>query len=144
MRKPAARKNFEEEFFRGIEVGLPGWQRAHSQGAGTGRESKQGIRYAPQEVNQEIQNQGIERYLRELYSLKPKDTELYLTTVTTTVPGTLRLKEIQYKLEAVKGTQTVRVFEASVSIEDKRESPKVDIHVEALVLPTTQAPGGKR
>lgn len=34
-----SRLDFEQQLFRGIEVGLPGWERAHSQGHGTGHET---------------------------------------------------------------------------------------------------------
>lgn len=122
-----SRLDFEQQFFRGIEVGLPGWERAHSQGQGTGHESPHAIRYAPREVNQVIQNRGIERYLRELYRLKPSDTVLWLTTVTATFPRTLRLKEIQYRVDAVKGPTSRRLFECSIEIEDKRSNPRVHL-----------------
>ena len=110
-----------------IEVGLIGWQRAHSQGSGTGVESPMAIRYAPEEVNQQYQRLGIERYVRELLSLKPADTELWLTTVTTTHPRTLRLKEIQYRVDAVKETTSRKLFEASIEIADQRINPRVTV-----------------
>src|SRR5579862_8218341 len=75
------RRGFEKQYFPGIEVGLAGWQRAHSQGAGTGRESPYAIRYAPQEVNLAYQTR-IENYLRQLVDAKPADVTLWLTTVT--------------------------------------------------------------
>jgi hypothetical protein len=120
-----SRQGLEKLMFPGIEVGLPGWQRAHSQGAGTGFESSSAIRYAPEEVNQQYQRLGIERYLRELFSLKPADTELWLTTVTTTHPKTLRLKEIQYRVDALKGATSRRLFEASIEVADHRINPRV-------------------
>lgn len=121
------RLGFEKVMYPGIEVGLPGWQRAHSQGNGTGYESPEAIRYAPEEVNQQFQRLGIERYLRELLQMKPTDTELWLTTVTSTVPRTLRMKEIQYRVDAVRNRASRMLFEASIEIEDKRDSPKVVI-----------------
>ncbi len=126
------RGGFERLIFPGIEVGLPGWQRAHSQGPGTGFESPNAIRYAPEEVNQKYQNSGIERYLRELLLLKPEDTELWLMTVTSTHPRTLRLKEIQYRVEAVKGAMSRTLFEASIEVEDKKLSPRVTINASPL------------
>jgi Bacterial toxin 4 len=123
-----ARQNFEKQMFPSIEVGLPGWQRAHSQGAGTGSESPHAIRYAPAEVNQEFQRLGIERYLRELVAGKPNDVDLWLTTVTTTHPGSLRLKEIQYRVDAVRLGQSHGLFEASIEIADSKLNPRVTVH----------------
>ena len=121
------RQGFEKLMFPGIEVGLVGWQRSHSQGSGTGFESPHAIRYAPAEVNQNYQAQGIERYLRELIELAPADTELWLTTVTSTHPRTLRLKEIQYRVDAVKGGTSRRLFEASIQVADQRVNPAVTV-----------------
>jgi hypothetical protein len=127
------RKGYEKVLFPGVEVGLPGWQRSHSQGSGTGFESPNAIRYAPEEVNQRFQRLGIERYLRELVELKPADTELWLTTVTTTHPGTLRLKEIQYRVDAVKKGSSQRLFEASIEIADRRINPAVTVEATPFV-----------
>jgi hypothetical protein len=122
-----ARQGFEKLMFPGIEVGLLGWQRSHSQGCGTGFENPNAIRYAPEEVNQQFQRLGIERYLRELVELKPGDTELWLTTVTSTHARTLRLKEIQYRVDAVRNGASRMLFEASIEIADQRHSPKIGV-----------------
>jgi hypothetical protein len=127
------RQGFERRLLPGIEVGLAGWQRSHSQGGGTGHESPDAIRYAPEGVNQALQRLGIERYLRELVSLKPADTELWLTTVTETHPGTLRLKEIQYRVDAVKGAADRRLFEADIQIGNDRINPRVWVNASPFV-----------
>ena len=49
-----------------------------------------------------MQNFGIEQFLRELFQLKATDVELRLHTVTYSDPGTLRLREIQYRIDAVR------------------------------------------
>jgi hypothetical protein len=121
------RKGFEKLLFPAIEVALSGWQRSHSQGSGTGFESSNAIRYAPEEVNQQFQRLGIERYLRELVQLKPNDTELWLTTVTTTHPRTLRPKEIQYRVDAVRKGFSRRLFEASIEVAEQRLNQRVTI-----------------
>jgi hypothetical protein len=121
------RQGLEKLMFPGIEVGLTGWQRAHSQGGGTGFESPRAIRYAPEEVNQHYQRLGIERYLRDLFALKPADTDLWLTTVTTTYPRTLRLKEIQYRVDAVKVATSRKLFEASIEVADQKINPRVTV-----------------
>jgi hypothetical protein len=135
LRPATDRQGYEKQLFPSIEVGLAGWERAHSQGAGTGFESPHGIRYAPQEVNQHYQRLGIERILRDLVLKKPVDTELWLTTVTSTHPRTLRLKEIQYRVDAVRGASTRRVFEASIEIADTRHSPRVTTQATPFVMP---------
>ena len=122
-----SRQGLEKLMFPGIQVGLPGWQRAHSQGGGTGFESPFAIRYAPEEVNQHYQRLGVERYLRDLLALKPADTDLWLTTVTTTRQRTLRLKEIQYRVDAVKGTASRKLFEASIEVADQKLNPRVTV-----------------
>lgn len=126
------RQGFEKLMFPGIEVGLLGWQRSHSQGNGTGFESPHAIRYAPEEVNQQFQRLGIERYLRDLVRLKPNGTDLWLTTVTSTHMYTLRLKEIQYRVDAVKDGVSRMLFEASIEIADARHRPKVVIEATPL------------
>jgi hypothetical protein len=93
------------------------YERAHSQGAGVGAEAAEAIRLAPRLVNQELQNRGVEKTLRDLVATLPAGTELRLTTVTTTHPGTLRLKEIQYVLRAVRGGRPQGVlFEAAIEV----------------------------
>ena len=121
------RKGFEKLMFPGVEVGLAGWERAHSQGAGLGAESPEAIRYAPAEVNQQYQRLGVERHLRDLLLRKPADVELWLTTVTATHPRTLRLKEIQYRVEAVRGSQRRLVYEASIEVENRRDRPRITV-----------------
>ena len=128
LKASARRQDLERKMFPSIEVGLPGWQRAHSQGAGLGNENPHAIRYAPAEVNQQYQRLGIERYVRELLESKPVDTDLWLTTVTYTHPKTLRLKEIQYRLEALSGNRRRLLFEASIEVEDKKLNPKITAH----------------
>jgi hypothetical protein len=127
------RQGFERQMFPGIEVGLAGWQRSHSQGSGTGSESPNAIRYAPEEVNQQFQRLGIERYLRELVALKPADTELWLSTTTETHPRTLRLKEIQYRVDAVRNGMSRKVFEASIEVANQRDKPRVTINATPFV-----------
>jgi hypothetical protein len=129
VRAPSGRKGYEDQLFPGVEVGLAGWDRAHSQGNITGHESAYAIRYAPSEVNQQLQRLGIERFIRELHQQCRPDVQLGLTTVTYTHPGTLRLKEIQYKVTAGwRGRKRV-LFEAAIEIEDRRIAPRVKVSV---------------
>jgi len=130
---PPGRQHYEREFFPGVEVGLVGWERAHSQGSGTGHESPFAIRYAPSDVNQQFQRLGIERFLRDLFQQKSSNVEVMLTTVTYTHPGTLRLKEIQYRVTAVRGAQRHVLFEAAIEIENRRHEPRVSVHAQELL-----------
>jgi hypothetical protein len=127
IKSPPGRQGYEKMFFPGIELGLLGWERAHSQGNITGHESSHAIRYAPREVNQHFQRLGIERFIRELFTEKAQDVELWLTTVTYTHPQTLRLKEIQYRVDAVRLGQSRALFEASIMIENKKQLPRITV-----------------
>ncbi len=127
VNSPPGRSGYEKRYFPGIEVGLVGWERAHSQGNITGHESPHAIRYAPAEVNQQFQRLGIERFIQELYAQKAPDVDLWLTTVTAAHPGTLRLKEIQYRVDAFRKGQSKALFETSIMVEDKKKSPRVTI-----------------
>lgn len=116
----------------GVEVGLAGWERAHSQGPGTGRESSHGIVYAPIAVNQALQRLGIERRLRELVPKIPPGLELWLTTETYTYRGTDRLKEIIYRLDARRTnarlpTDYRKLFEVSIEVDNATINPRVQV-----------------
>lgn len=124
---PPGRRGYEKRFWPGVEVGLLGWERAHSQGNITGHESPHAIRYAPSEVNQHFQRLGIERFVQELFQEKAEDVVLWLTTVTATHPGTLRLREIQYRVDAVRAGRSHALFEASITVEDKKVRPRVTV-----------------
>jgi hypothetical protein len=134
IRPASGRKGYEKQLFPAIEVGLKGWQRSHSQGNGTGFESPDAIRYAPEEVNQQFQRLGIEKYLRELLTLKPSDVKLWLTTVTSTHKASLRLKEIQYRVDALRRGTSWLLFEASIEIDDKRDNPRISIHATPFAI----------
>jgi hypothetical protein len=120
------RQGFEKQFFPGVEIGLVGWERAHSQGPGTGFESPHAIRYAPREVNQAYQRLGIEKFLRKLFAEKGADVDLILTTVTYSHPGTMRLKEIQYRVDARrKKGLSQPLFEAAIEVGNSKVNPKI-------------------
>jgi hypothetical protein len=130
LKSPPGRSGFEKMFWPGVEVGLVGWERAHSQGNITGHESRHGIRYAPRIVNQHYQRLGIEKFIRELFEEKSQDVDIWLTTVTATHPRTLRLKEIQYRVDAVRFGQSLALFEASIEIENKTDLPRIVVNAE--------------
>ncbi|HVO10993.1 MAG TPA: polymorphic toxin type 4 domain-containing protein [Vicinamibacteria bacterium] len=68
-RKAASTPNYNRTLPTGREIGLPGYEIAHVWGPGFGDEARDGLMYASQEVNQALQNHGIESRLRELESL---------------------------------------------------------------------------
>jgi hypothetical protein len=79
----------------------PTYERAHTVGQGTGFESPYGIFYAPEHVNQTLQNQGIETYLRDVAAGSRQGETFRVITTTRAHPGTLRLATIDYSLVAV-------------------------------------------
>ncbi|SMO71685.1 eCIS core domain-containing protein [Fodinibius sediminis] len=121
------RLGYERAMFRGIEVGLEGWHRAHSQGQGTGHESPFGILYAPGEVNLKYQNSGIEQHIRDLFTQISPDVTLHLTTETIAHADSRRLKSITYKIGAERGGEIVRLFEAEIQVHDRLDNPNVQI-----------------
>jgi hypothetical protein len=122
---PAAqRQGLERDLLPAIEVDLKGWQRAHSQGAGLGAETREGILYAPPEVNLRLQK-SVENEIREIFEEKAADVDLFLTTETRAHPGTMRLEHIEYRLEAVRGGERSIIFEASIEIANIRVNPRV-------------------
>jgi hypothetical protein len=125
------RKGYEKMLFPATQVGLDGWHRAHSQGAGLGNEMKEGIRYAPPEVNLKLQNQGIEQHIRDIRDQLHPDAKLLLTTETKAHEGSLRLKSIDYKLEVEMNAERSRIYEASIEVENKRDNPKVTVSAES-------------
>lgn len=125
------RLGFEKDMYGAVEVGLDGWHRAHSQGAGTGKESSHAILYAPPEVNLGYQNLGIERYIREAVGQLDPGAQMILTTATRAHPDSLRLASIEYKIEIeVDGVRTT-VLEAGLQVENVRDNPKVTSWAEA-------------
>jgi hypothetical protein len=96
------------------------WQRSHSEGQSTGNESQHGIVYAPAEVNQAYQNQGIEDHLRIMYAQKAADVEFELQTVTETHSGTRRMKRIEYKVTAIRGGVRTPVYKVAINVANDR------------------------
>lgn len=157
------RLGYEKALPRGVKVGLEGWERAHSQGQGTGHESAHAITYAPKEVNQGLQRLGVESTIVKLQEaitdaqfrkkfVRPGDNIiLVLTTVTATHKkldrgrqiDTNRLKEISYVVQSYSEKQRRfnTLFEASISVDDVEKNPRVQIEVdEMLSMKMIQSP----
>lgn len=122
---PQERQSMENLLYPGVELGLKGYDRAHSQGPGTGNEFSEGILYAPQSVNRGDQNQGIERYLRELQAAKREGVEFILVTETKAHEGTMRLQSINYRLDVVENGKRSRLLETSLDVGRDVENPTV-------------------
>lgn len=114
------RKDFQNRsnhFFQAGELGLDGdWELAHVWGPGFGDECAAGIMWAPKRVNQEFQNRGIEKWLRNLRSQSPqRSVELTATAVSwnndflekrchwTGFKGVEFLKRIEYRVTGPAG-----------------------------------------
>ncbi|MDZ4822252.1 MAG: polymorphic toxin type 4 domain-containing protein [Flavobacteriales bacterium] len=146
--KGQQRQDLENNMLPGSRVGLQGWERSHSQGAGTGHESPFGIVYAPSIVNQQYQNLGVEKKIRDLFEALPKfekrkgDIILVLQTVTATwwetfpkKRDTRRLKDITYTIESHSqslGTWTI-LFEATIWVDNAALSPRCGFEVDPNV-----------
>lgn len=106
----------------------PKYQRAHTLGQGTGFESPYGVLYAPEAVNQTLQNHGIEAYMRSLAaSAQPGETFRVLTK---TVPHTgqmvtQRLATIEYSIVRVTGGQAEEVASYAIHVTSSAEHPVV-------------------
>jgi hypothetical protein len=91
---PQPRQGFEEV----LEPSPAGYQRAHLVGAGFGRESPLGVLHAPIEVNQELQNRGIEQFIRGSYAQRLPGVAFTLRAESSPRPGTDYLARVRYTL----------------------------------------------
>lgn len=119
------RRQTELEMPSASEHGRPevaGMERAHTLGQGTGFESPFAIFYAPREVNQIIQNNGVEEMLRGLHSSARPGESFHVSTLTKPHPGTQRLAEIRYRVEVKRGAGSPEfLFEYQITV--GREAP---------------------
>jgi hypothetical protein len=133
IRPPQPREDYEKKALPlPKHVNLEGMQRSHSVGAGLGAEHAEGILYAPSEVNQKLQNRGIEQYLREIYRLSSSHGyRLMLKTTTFAHPGTNRLASIAYRLEVYdyKGEFWGIPFELSITVANAIKNPHVAVDI---------------
>lgn len=106
VRRGVGRRETELEFLSAGEHGRPevaGMERAHTLGQGTGFESPFGILMAPAEVNQIIQNNGIEELLRGFRDAARGGERFHLSTLTQAHWGTSRLAEVRYRVSVSRG-----------------------------------------
>jgi hypothetical protein len=103
----------------------PGYERAHSLGQGTGFESPYGVFYAPEKVNQTLQNNGIETYMRNLAANAAPNETFRVLTKTMAQPDTLRLARMDYSILRVTGGQAEEVATYSIRVTSSAEHPLV-------------------
>jgi hypothetical protein len=120
LRKGPGRGDLETEIYTATEHGdlpaRPNYQRAHSLGQGTGFESPYAILYAPEYVNQTLQNHGIERYLRDLAASASPGETFRIVTTTRPFPLTRRLASIDYTLIRVTAGGAEQVASYSIRV----------------------------
>ena len=135
---PIPREGAEEQFPRGSQIGLiepvqePGgtvrnvpYQRAHIIGPGFGIELPM-IMYAPEKINQDLQNRGVEKLLRELADKIGDFANIIVTAHATTQAGSLRLGQITYTVEGQQeGQQMMKLLEVSINVEGTVQNPKI-------------------
>jgi hypothetical protein len=103
----------------------PNYQRAHSLGQSTGFESPYAIYYAPEYVNQTLQNHGIETYMRNLVAHQQAGESLRVITETQAHPLSRRLSNISYRIEVVIGGKPYGIAEYTISVSNSRRHPVV-------------------
>ncbi|HEY6817599.1 MAG TPA: polymorphic toxin type 4 domain-containing protein [Croceibacterium sp.] len=92
-------------------------ERGHLHGAGLGVESPFGIGLVPREVNQELQNRGIEQYMRRLRDALPEGVEMIYHTDVEWHKTTNRQSRIGYKIEMVLNGHRERFAEFAINID---------------------------
>lgn len=115
------------------EVGRPGnrspgtrSERAHASGQGTGPESPYAIYDAPRFVNQDLQNQGIERFIRRLRDECGPGESIQVVTSSAPHPRTRRLREIEYHLELRRGDEIVDLGRYRIEISGSEANPLIE------------------
>lgn len=95
----------------------PALERGHLHGAGLGVESPFGIGLVPREVNQTLQNRGIEGWMRRMRDALPPGAELIYSTDVSWHQTSNRHSRIGYKLDLVIQGQRVPFAEFAIHIE---------------------------
>jgi hypothetical protein len=123
------RADFERAIYSAGEHGNlppgPRYQRAHVLGQGTGFESPYGILYAPEYVNQTLQNNGIEAYLESVVAGARSDETFRVFAKTRPHPDALRLAEIEYSLVRVNPAGTEEIATYTITVSSSAEHPVV-------------------
>ncbi len=122
---PQPREGFEE-----VLEPISNLQRAHLVGAGFGRESPLGVFHAPEDVNQRLQNRGIERYIRGLYRRRYPGVEFFLIADAEPHPGTTLLARVHYRLFGQRpGEPRVQLLELEIRVANYATGPTTTVAV---------------
>jgi len=134
------RKGLEKEWFTGTDTGLSNmgkYERAHSFGQGFGWESPYGLFYAPKTVNQKLQNNGIEQYIRLVRDSLPAGHKIFVETNTNSQSTTARLENISYEAYVIKPNgEKVEAFNYRIDISGSRDAPVLDAQPIQFSTPT--------
>jgi hypothetical protein len=124
-----SRAGLERRHYTATQHGLlpQFYQRAHALGQGTGFESPFAIYYAPEFVNQTLQNKGIEEFMRRLaaYQVQVPGQSLRVLVQTSPHSGTRRLREINYRIRSAVGGLVHDVAGYTIHIGGTRDKPLV-------------------
>jgi len=122
----------------------PKYKRVHTLGQGTGFESPYGIRYAPSYVNQTLQNNGVEEYMRRLTAAQQSPSAYRVVTSTETHADTLRLKRIRYRVEVISDGQAHHFSDYTIDVSSSAAHPVVTANPIAFANnPVAQAHAGR-
>ena len=111
------------------EAGLPGYERAHLSGKGFGRESPLGVFYAPREVNQVLQNRGIEKLIRDMYRKRYSGAEFHVLLTAEPHPGTELLAKVIYRLygKFPQEPEPTFIFEYTIRVGRNTQNPEISV-----------------
>jgi hypothetical protein len=121
---PQGRQGFEEV----LEPSPAGFQRAHLVGAGFGVESPLGVFHAPTRVNQELQNRGIEQFIRGMYRNRYPGVDFFVRADAEPHPGTDFLARVTYNLYGQKpGEPRAHLLEIVIRVSNSTTNPVVRV-----------------
>jgi hypothetical protein len=127
--------NYNRRLPPGSDIGLPDYQIAHLWGPGFGDEAWDGMMYAPEAVNQEWQNRGVETRLRDLHVLARAAGAVI----------ELSARAVSHPLGAWRGHQLLRAaryrFAARLADGTREDLGRVEILVGAPVVYPVGPPG---
>jgi hypothetical protein len=137
--------NFNRTLPSGREIGLTDYEIAHAWGPGFGDEARDGMMYAPRDVNQVLQNRAIESRLRDLFRLADQQGATIRVRVQvtshplTTWRGHHLLKDASYHFEvSLPNGKTVPIGEVDIHVPPPTSSGT------ASGMPTVNVRGGSQ
>jgi hypothetical protein len=133
IRTARNRIGFEKKYFPGLNIGRFGWERAHETGNSPITAGPEGIVHAPSEVTHFYQRLGIEQFLMTMFSRKASEVEIWMSTTVYTHPGTLRVRKIVYRVDAVRQKSSFGLYQAIMTIENEISNPVISTDTELLM-----------